>query len=84
MPQVSFRKETIAIRFGGMKYKYTHEDKGSRVFLPSTNEVWGKVLFYTCVCHSVHRCGGGWGRGGGGVWWGVAGWTGWLVGVGWG
>ena len=24
-------------------------------YLPPANEVWGKVMFYTPVCHSVHR-----------------------------
>ena len=26
-------------------------------FLPPANKVWGKVMFFTCVCHSVHRSG---------------------------
>ena len=30
---------------------------GEEVFLPPANEVWGKVIFFTPVCHSVHRGG---------------------------
>ena len=27
---------------------------GSYSKLPPANEVWGKVIFFTCICHSVN------------------------------
>ena len=30
------------------------------ILLPPANEVWGKVMFFIPMCHSVHRWGRGW------------------------
>ena len=45
----------------------------ANLLLPPANEVWGKVIFFTPVCHFVHRGGGVSGPGGCACSWGVSG-----------
>ena len=36
---------------------HTDPVRSKRVLLPPASEVWGKVMFFTLVCHFVHMKG---------------------------